>query len=220
MKEPLNALLERPKRTRRGRLLQKKFVKIAGMPAGSEMLREKKKRIREREPAVFASCACRGSRPAAASKRTARKRRAVPEEKLMALFESPISEYDRYFARGSDKVCFAGEKHPGRMLKLAPKAQAKPMLREIRCVEWLAKRGVKPSFMPVYYGRVETDEYAGFIQEMVSGMTLKRWLEEYWGQEASRFLKRTLRPFTERCSTSTWSFADSTSKTSWSTQRR
>ena len=84
-----------------------------------------------------------------------------------------VTDFDRYFDRGSDKVCYVSDKHPGCLLKLSPLERAAQMLREIQYFEFLKKRGIEPSFMPRFYGRCFDEKHVGFVQELIAGERIK-----------------------------------------------
>lgn len=79
-----------------------------------------------------------------------------------------VSDFDQYFDRGAVKICFVGDKHPGKLLKLSPLETSTQILREINYFEFLNRRGVTPSFMPAYYGRCSDDKHVGFVQELLT----------------------------------------------------
>ena len=84
-----------------------------------------------------------------------------------------VTDFDCYFSRGSDKVCYVSDKHPGCLLKLSPLERETQMLREIQYFEFLKKRGIEPSFMPKFYGRCSDEKHVGFVQELLAGERVK-----------------------------------------------
>ncbi len=88
-----------------------------------------------------------------------------------------ISDFDRYFSRGTDKVCYISEKFPGKLLKISPLAKANQMIREIQYFEYLTTKGISPSFMPKFFGRCSDKENIGFVQELLVGNNIKSLID-------------------------------------------
>lgn len=86
--------------------------------------------------------------------------------------EVNISDYPTYFAKGSDKICYVGEKFPDRILKLSPLSNCRPMKIEVSYLERLERLGRTADFMPKYYGWFKTDKYLGYVHQLIKGDTI------------------------------------------------
>lgn len=81
--------------------------------------------------------------------------------------EVDMADYPTYFAKGSDKVCFVGEKYPDRILKVSPLENCRPMRIEVSYLERLERLGRTADFMPKYYGWFKNDKYIGYVHQLV-----------------------------------------------------
>ena len=84
-----------------------------------------------------------------------------------------VEDFDRYFSRGRDKVCYISERFPGKILKLSPLNKATQMIREMQYFEYLIRENNIPSFMPKFYGECSDEKHIGFVQELLIGEKIK-----------------------------------------------
>ena len=93
-----------------------------------------------------------------------------------------LADYPTYFAKGSDKVCYVGEKYPDRILKLSPRSNCRPMRIEVSYLERLERLGRTADFMPKYYGWFKNDEYIGYVHQLIKGksiISLSKYIKQH-----------------------------------------
>lgn len=93
-----------------------------------------------------------------------------------------LADYPTYFAKGSDKICYVGEKYPDRILKLSPRSNSRPMRIEVSYLERLERLGRTADFMPKYYGWFKNDEYIGYVHQLIKGksiISLSKYIKQH-----------------------------------------
>lgn len=90
----------------------------------------------------------------------------------------------KVIGRGDERVCFQNPDDPTRCIKVSRKHKAKQSRREIRYLQYLLKRGVAFTHIPAFYQVIETDDYIGMEQELVTNpsgtppLDLRYYLEQ------------------------------------------
>lgn len=93
---------------------------------------------------------------------------------------SDIADCAQLVSSGSERRCYVSCLHKDRLWKISPKSHKVQTEREIAYFKWLARKGVKASFMPRLYCIFETRDEIGFEQELIAGpniVSLSQYLE-------------------------------------------
>lgn len=72
-----------------------------------------------------------------------------------------------FLFKGTERSCFVNPVNKEQVLKLSPRRQAKQTLREIQYFQYLIKKKVPFTHLPVFYGTIKNNDYVGFLQQAV-----------------------------------------------------